>query len=92
MAYNLYNGNDENNIISQIHLLVNGTGRYANMYNTETAIVTDRDTDNNTDNTPNNYKLVLKPMFSNSALLTSTTNYISKVHFDETVLSCPHKK
>ena len=92
MAYNLYHGNDEKNIISQIHLLVNGTGHYANMYNTETAIVTDRDTDNNTPNTPNNYKLVLKPIFSNSALLTSTLNYTSKVHFDETVLSCPHKK
>ena len=92
MAYNLYHGNDEKNIISQIHLLVNGTGHYANMYNTETAIVTDRDTDNNAPNTPNNYKLVLKPIFSNSALLTSTLNYTSKVHFDETVLSCPHTK
>ena len=61
------------------------------MYNTETTIVTDRNIDNNTVNTPNNFKLVSKPIFSNSALLTSTTNFISKVHFDEIVLSCPHK-
>ena len=92
MAYNLYHGNEEKNIISQIHLLVNGTGRYAHMYNTETTIVTDRDTDSNEVNTPNTCKLVLKPLFSNSALLTSTTNFISKFHYDETVLSCPHKK
>lgn len=87
MAYTLYHGNEEQNIISQIHLLVNGTAKYGPLYDKEIIIVTDRNTATDTSTAPNN-KLVLKQMFH---CKNSAHRFVSGTHFSEEILCCPQK-
>ena len=43
-GHNLFHGNQDLNILSQVNLVVNGHGDYARIYDTEVNVVTDRNT------------------------------------------------
>ena len=68
-GYNLFHGNQDLNILSQVNLVVNGHGDYACIYDTEVNVVTDRNTvsiDNLStgDSSNNSNRLVMRTLFN----------------------------
>lgn len=86
---NMYHGNEDLNLVSQVDLMLEGKGKYANMYQVVQTIVTATtpETSSNEIALPPT-KLVLCP-----ALLAFDTHirYISKEHFTSKMLKCPTK-
>ena len=87
LIFNMYHGNDEKNIISQVALLINGKGDYSNMYDISAAKVTgasqpdELDAGTNTEHT-------LKGLFYSPDV---PFKFISGTHFTNEILRCPTK-
>ena len=85
---NMYHGNEDLNIVSQVDLMCGGKGKYMNMYNIVQTVVTNPDAETNESGDHPSSKLVLCP-----ALLSFDTHirYISGDHFTSSMLKCPTK-
>ena len=86
---NLYHGNEDSNIISQVELMCNGEGLYSEMYQMIQTLVTNNDSelgDGTISSTPGH--LVLSPV-----LLKFDTHirYVSSEHFTIPMHRCPKK-
>ena len=87
--YNMYHGNEEFNIFSQVDLMCSGKGRYSDMYQTVQTLVTTDSVELGNDATSSAAsQLVLSPV-----LLNFDTHiwYVSGEHFSPAMLRCPTK-
>ena len=86
---NLYHGNEDSNMISQVELMCNGKGLYSDMYQLIQTLVTNNDSelgDGTISSTPG--CLVLSPVLLN---FDTHIRYVSGEHFTIPMLRCPTK-
>ena len=87
--FDMYNGNEDLNIVSQFELSCGGKGHYYEIYQTMQTLVTSTDArvrDN--ENSSAGSQLVLSPMLLNFDI---HIRYVSCEHFSQEILQCPPK-
>ena len=87
--YNMYHGNEDLNIVSQIELMFNAKGRYSQMYQTVHTLNTLKDVEISKEaNAPITNQLALSPVLLNFDF---HIRYVSGEHFTVPMLQCPTK-
>ena len=92
-AYNLFHGNQDLNILSQVNLVVNGHGYYTRIYDAEVNVVTNRNTasiDNLSigDSSNNSNQLVMRTLFNPND---NAFRFTSGVHFTSETVAASSK-
>ena len=89
--YNMYHGNEELNIVSQVELMCGGKGAFSEMFNVIQTVVTNPEADVNTESsdTSQSRSLVLHPALCQYQ---SHIQYTSGTHFTAAMLKCSTKK
>ena len=86
-CFNYFHGNDDQNIVSQVDLLLRGYRYHKQLYDIEKSpLVTDRDTADATESTAPDDIYVLKQRYS-----TSHMRFVRGKHFNKESLSAPTK-
>ena len=87
--YNMYHGNDDLNMVSQIKMLCEGKSNYKNLYSSVQTVLTNNDEDINSTTASSSSKLlVLHQALSG---YDAHMQYTTMLHYTPTMLKCPIK-